>query len=59
MHVDGLAGQTGGGSGEANSSVSDQVMSSALKYKLQAPLVDALLSSAGITPGDARHDLAP
>ncbi len=62
VHVDGLAGQAagGGGGGDASSpSVSDQVMSSALKYKLQAPLVDALLSSAGITPGEARKDLLP
>jgi uncharacterized membrane protein YqiK len=59
VHVDGLAGQAATSGGEPASSVSDQVMSSALKYKLQAPLVDALLLSAGLTQGDARKDLAP
>ncbi|MCA0240947.1 MAG: flotillin family protein [Proteobacteria bacterium] len=60
VHVDGLSAPspTGGG-GEPAASVSDQVMSSALKYKLQAPLVEALLESAGINAGDARRDLLP
>ena len=54
VHVDGLNGVSPGGSGEGASdraaSVSDQVMSSALKYRIQAPLVDSLLESAGL-PG--------
>ena len=57
VHVDGL-----GGAGAADgtvSSVSDQVMSSALKYKLQAPLVNALLESAGIKPDDTTALLRP
>ncbi len=58
VHVDGLAGQATP-AGEQPASVSDQVMSSALKYKLQAPLVDALLESAGINGGDVRRDLLP
>ena len=58
VHVDGLAGQAAA-AGEPAASVSDQVMSSALKYKLQAPLVDALLESAGISGGDVRRDLMP
>lgn len=46
LHVDGL-GAVPGASGDG---VSDQVMSSALKYRLQAPLVDSLLNAAGIKP---------
>ena len=57
VHVDGLSGATGAGSPEHGASVSDQVMSSALKYKLQAPLVDALLESAGIARDDPRRGL--
>ena len=50
LHVDGLAGAVGSPGTEAGVgvSVSDQVMQSALKYKLQAPLVDAMLAAAGI-----------
>lgn len=53
VHVDGLGGgsQAGDPAGAAPpGSVADQVMTSALKYKLQAPLVDSLLSAAGINP---------
>jgi uncharacterized membrane protein YqiK len=58
VHVDGLGGASGGAAGTDHSqSVSDQVMSSALKYKLQAPLVDALLESAGLSPEDPRRGL--
>jgi uncharacterized membrane protein YqiK len=59
VHVDGLAGQgtaSGDAAGSSGASVSDQVMSSALKYKLQAPLVDALLKAAGIS-GDSPTDV--
>ncbi|MEO7855104.1 MAG: flotillin domain-containing protein [Rubrivivax sp.] len=48
LHVDGLGGANAAATGEGGGSVSDQVMSSALKYRLQAPLVDALLAQAGI-----------
>ncbi|MEP7246462.1 MAG: flotillin domain-containing protein [Gammaproteobacteria bacterium] len=62
MHVDGLAGATGA-SGDGNAggsgSLSDQVMNSALKYRLQAPLVDSLLSSAGIDPAKITDLLKP
>ena len=59
LHVDGLSGaRNGGGSGagqggdhETQASVSDQVMASALKYKLQAPLVESLLDAAGLKHG--------
>lgn len=63
MHIDGLGG--GGAGGQAvdgaatGTSISDQVMNSALKYKLQAPLVNALLDSAGIKPDDVSNVLKP
>jgi uncharacterized membrane protein YqiK len=53
VHVDGLGGTHGAASaaeGQAGS-LSDQVMHSALKYRVQAPLVDALLSSVGLDNG--------
>ena len=55
IHVDGLGGAGSAANGNVDpaagvGSVSDQVMNSALKYKLQAPLVDSLLSAAGIDP---------
>jgi uncharacterized membrane protein YqiK len=64
VHVDGLGGSTASpapaGSGPADgASISDQVMNSALKYKLQAPLVDSLLRSAGIDAADVTHLLKP
>lgn len=60
VHFDGLgqAGADPDGTG-APASVSDQVMQSALKYKLQAPLVDALLDAAGIPSKDATDLLKP
>lgn len=59
VHVDGLGGNAAGGTpgGEGSPSVSDQVMSSALKYKLQAPLVDALLDSVGLSQQDPKRGL--
>lgn len=62
LHVDGLGGAGSGdaaaGTG-AGASVSDQVMNSALKYKLQAPLVDALLDAAGIRGSNPPDVLKP
>lgn len=57
VHVDGLGGNNGpsadgAGGNPSGASLSDQVMNSALKYKLQAPLVNSLLESAGIKPDD-------
>jgi len=62
VHVDGMVG-TGssdgaGGAAEAGSG-SDQVMNSALKFKLQAPLVDALLDAAGISGTNPQSLLHP
>jgi len=53
VHLDGLGmgGGTGGGTGQT--SLSDQVMSSALKYKIQAPLVESLLNEVGLAGLDA------
>ena len=59
VHVDGLSGSSGSKDAEANASISDQVMSSALKYKLQAPLVDSLLDAAGLKHGAASDLLNP
>ena len=62
VHVDGLGAQGSSSASDANAantSVSDQVMNSALKYRLQAPLVDSLLHSAGINPSDTTGLLKP
>ena len=67
LHVDGLgagnapaaAADGTGGAGGPGQSLSDQVMSSALKYRLQAPLVDALMESAGIRSADVVGNLKP
>jgi uncharacterized membrane protein YqiK len=61
VHVDGLGGSAPSGPAQevATGSLSDQVMNSALKYKLQAPLVDSLLTSAGINPGSVTELLKP
>ena len=63
VHVDGLGGSNGSKEADdhptAQASLSDQVMNSALKYRLQAPLVDSLLSSAGINPGQVTDVLKP
>ncbi|MEZ5741636.1 MAG: flotillin domain-containing protein [Burkholderiaceae bacterium] len=45
-----LAG-TDGGASNSSASLSDQVVSSALRYRTQAPLVDALLNDLGIPAG--------
>lgn len=62
VHVDGLSGVAAGSAGsgaEGGASVSDQVMTSALKYRLQAPLVDSLLESAGLPSHDPGSVLKP
>ncbi|HCN73752.1 MAG TPA: flotillin [Pusillimonas sp.] len=60
LHVDGLNGSANGSStaeDPTSQSVSDQVMSSALKYKLQAPLLDTLMHSAGMHSKDLTEPL--
>lgn len=68
MHVEGLpglaSGTSGGGEGSAHvgeggggardGNLADQVVSSALRYRSQAPFVDTLLGEIGLT-GDSVH----
>lgn len=54
VHLDGgLVGSGAAADGSGSSSLSDQVMHSALKYKIQAPLVESLLSDVGLSGLDA------
>ena len=46
LHVDGLAG---GGDGGRN--ITDEVIDSALRYRVQAPLIDSLLGDIGMQGG--------
>jgi hypothetical protein len=49
LHVDGLAGGNGGnGSGR---SATDEVIDSALRYRVQAPLIDSILADIGVEGG--------
>ena len=59
LHVDGLNSGAGSGTDDSggSQSVSDQVMSSALKYKLQAPLLDTLMQQAGMHSEDLTRPL--
>jgi len=59
MHVDGLGmgnngnGATSNGSGGGDQgSLTDQIVNSALRYRGQAPLLDALLQEVGIQGGN-------
>jgi uncharacterized membrane protein YqiK len=53
LHVDGLlGGAPGRAEGEGRVSFADSVVNSALRYRAQAPLVDALLKELGISGGD-------
>ena len=49
LHVDGLAG--GGGNGHAGGGIADQAVDAALRYRSQAPLIDALLAELGLKGG--------
>lgn len=51
MQVDGLTGKSEA-VGEGHSSLSDQVVNSALKYRAQAPLLDSLLKEVGLDASD-------
>ena len=48
LHVDGLAGGSGGGSSR---NATDEVIDSALRYRVQAPLIDSILSEIGMEGG--------
>ncbi|MEX0652500.1 MAG: flotillin domain-containing protein [Phycisphaeraceae bacterium] len=63
FQVEGLGGGAGGGNGSSNGSagnasasgggnLADQVVNSALRYRGQAPLLDALLKEVGLSGGD-------
>jgi uncharacterized membrane protein YqiK len=55
LQVDGLGGGGGGGgngAGGDGAGIADGVVNSALRYRAQAPIVDALLKEIGITGGD-------
>lgn len=47
LHVDGLGGAAGGG----NRNVTDEVIDSALRYRVQAPMIDNLMKEIGIEGG--------
>ena len=46
LHVDGL-----GGNGQSNRNVTDEVIDSALRYRVQAPMIDSLMKEIGIEGG--------
>ncbi|MFI0844028.1 flotillin domain-containing protein [Mesorhizobium sp. IMUNJ 23232] len=48
LHVDGVTGGAGGGSGR---NVTDEVIDSALRYRVQAPMIDNLMKEIGIEGG--------
>lgn len=59
LHVEGLNGagngMTGGDGASANTGgggVADQAVNAALRYRTQAPLLDALMNELGLTSGD-------
>jgi uncharacterized membrane protein YqiK len=52
LQVDGLGGGGGNGSGGEGAGIADNVVNSALRYRAQAPIVDALLKEIGIAGGD-------
>ncbi|MDX2065517.1 MAG: flotillin domain-containing protein [Fimbriimonadaceae bacterium] len=57
MQVEGLGGGSGashgsGGAANGEGSLADQLVNSALRYRGQAPLVDALMQEIGIKGGD-------
>src|SRR3546814_19726908 len=45
LHVDGLGGGSGGG---GHRSSTDEVLESALRYRPQAPLIDAMMQAVGV-----------
>ncbi|MBA3603232.1 MAG: flotillin family protein [Parachlamydiaceae bacterium] len=52
MYGSGDASAAHTGSGNSSGNLADQVVNGALKYRAQAPLLDALLKEVGITGGD-------
>lgn len=55
LQVDGLGGGThanGAESANGGGSLADQIVNSALKYRTQAPLLDAMMREIGLDGGD-------
>src|SRR6266403_4237793 len=50
LHVDGLAGSNAGNGGGGRSAT-DEVIDSALRYRVQAPLIDSILADIGVEGG--------
>jgi uncharacterized membrane protein YqiK len=57
LHVEGLggAGAGGGVAGAESGGLADQAVSAALRFRAQAPLVDALLGELGLKVGDLKN----
>ncbi len=52
VHLDGLTVPTGGRTPDGEGGLTDRLVSSALRYRAQAPLLDHLLGEIGIDAGD-------
>jgi len=52
VHLDGLTVGAGGGVPDGDGGLTDRLVSSALRYRAQAPIVDHLLNEIGIDIGD-------
>ncbi len=54
LHPNGGGGASGGSGVSADGNLADQLINSALRYRGQAPLVDAILKEIGISGGDMK-----
>ena len=52
VHLDGLTVPAGGGASDSEGGLTDRLVSSALRYRAQAPILDHLLGEIGIDAGD-------
>ncbi len=52
VHLDGLTAAAGGGASDGEGGLTDRLVSSALRYRAQAPILDHLLGEIGIDAGD-------
>jgi uncharacterized membrane protein YqiK len=52
VHLDGLTVPVGGGTPDGEGGLTDRLVSSALRYRAQAPILDHLLREIGIDAGD-------
>jgi uncharacterized membrane protein YqiK len=52
VHLDGLTVPVGGGTSDSDGGLTDRLVSSALRYRAQAPILDHLLGEIGIDAGD-------